>query len=165
MKKTINRKIQEIMDIYIIERSDGQTLNDTRKEQIAKILSWCALCSEEVLIARLENELSSWPMPKVLFGSSAYSQSKLWRDVSACIRRYYQKEEEMCFEQHEERYERYEMRMSWLFDYIRRQHHDDLKKINMDCDKKVAIHKELNDSLNTELGCIKQSYQSKNIKW
>jgi hypothetical protein len=160
-------KIKKLVDVYLIEISmQGAKLNLVRSGQISQIISWAELCEEEILVSRLEKELKSWPMSYRFYGSNDPSNSRLWRDLRSTLDAYYRQRDEHSNLMQQDRYERYEEKMTGLVRYMRDIHQDQINQLIVINEEKLKSLREEKVMMERELDLLKScQHEVKAIRW
>ena len=154
----LKKKLMNVFDVYLLEIQDKQTKpNPVRAQQISKMIQWTHTCDEDILVSRLERELKLWPMAYKLLGSHEKSKSQLWRDLRSCLDAYYSDKKEHSGMMQQERYERYEEKMTGLIRYMRDIHQEQMDQVNDIHQERLKATVQEKNTLEKELDALKSS--------
>ncbi|MDA9832257.1 hypothetical protein N9C31_01355 [Gammaproteobacteria bacterium] len=160
-------KILKLLDVYLIEnQSKNLKPHAVRSRQIAQMIQWAQTCDEDILVSRLERELKFWPMPFKFFGSYEKSKSQLWRDLRSCLDAHYKRQKEYSSEMQQDRYERYEQKMTGLIRHMRDIHQEQLQQVTQVTETRLEMARHEKSSLEKELNGLKASgHDIRGIAW
>ena len=86
MRNKFNDLVSKVVYQYISRKLKVRKLHPVRHKLVRNILEWCQDCEPEILLARLEHELSSWKMRGFWLFSPPKEQSELYRDLTVLVR-------------------------------------------------------------------------------